>query len=51
MTDGARKAALEMTPSGEFGTTEGIADAAMFLALNRFVNGSQIVVDGGLSAT
>ncbi|PUU72661.1 hypothetical protein B9Z19DRAFT_644813 [Tuber borchii] len=51
MTEGARRGALEFTPAGRMGTAEEVADAAMFLALNKFANGSQVVLDGGLSAT
>ncbi|RPB05925.1 NAD(P)-binding protein [Choiromyces venosus 120613-1] len=51
MTEGARKDALELTPMKRMGTAEEVADAAMFLALNRFANGSQVVLDGGFSAT
>ncbi|PWW77750.1 NAD(P)-binding protein [Tuber magnatum] len=51
MTEGARREALEFTPMKRMGTAEEVADAAVFLALNKFANGSQIVLDGGLSST
>ncbi|KAG0642052.1 hypothetical protein HOY80DRAFT_918103 [Tuber brumale] len=51
MTERARRDALEFTPMKRVGTAEEVADAAMFLALNKFANGSQVVLDGGLSAT
>lgn len=51
MADNARESVLEQIPAGRLGTTEEVADAAMFLAVNRLANGTQVVLDGGLSAT
>ena len=41
-----------MYPAGEFGVPEDIADCALWLAGDgaRFVNGTAIIVDGGMSA-
>ena len=41
-----------MYPAGEFGLPEDIADCALWLAGDgaRFVNGTAIIVDGGMSA-
>ena len=38
------------TPSQRLGTVEEIASTALFIATNQFVNGANMVVDGGLSA-
>ncbi|KAI5806739.1 hypothetical protein DFH27DRAFT_480093 [Peziza echinospora] len=38
------------TPSNRLGTVEEIANTALFIATNQFVNGANMVVDGGLSA-
>ena len=51
MTAAAREAALGATPAGRFGTPEEVADAAVFLVGNGYVNGAEIVVDGGLGCT
>ncbi len=53
-TDPAVKEAREsMVPMGRIGTAQDMADAALFLASQRagYVNGQEIVVDGGLSQT
>jgi NAD(P)-dependent dehydrogenase (short-subunit alcohol dehydrogenase family) len=41
-----------MHPLGDFGVPENVADAAVFLASDRaaFMTGSEVVVDGGLTA-
>jgi NAD(P)-dependent dehydrogenase (short-subunit alcohol dehydrogenase family) len=46
-----KKAREDMVPSGRIGAPEDMADAALFLASKRasYVNGQDIVVDGGLS--
>jgi NAD(P)-dependent dehydrogenase (short-subunit alcohol dehydrogenase family) len=46
------KALLDQTPLKRFGTGEDIASAALFLASGEasFVTGSELVVDGGMSA-
>ena len=49
MTDVARAAVLAATPLRRFGNVDEIADAAVFLAECGFVNGTEILVDGGLS--
>ena len=43
---------LDQYPAGRFGTPEEVADATLFLAsdMSSFVNGTQLVVDGGLTA-
>lgn len=43
---------LDQYPAGRFGTPEEVADATLFLASERssFVNGTQLLVDGGLTA-
>jgi NAD(P)-dependent dehydrogenase (short-subunit alcohol dehydrogenase family) len=51
MTETAREKALRSTPLGRFGHVEEIADAAVFVAENGYVNGAEIVVDGGLGCT
>jgi len=38
-------------PLGRFGTAEEVADAAFFLAANRYANNCVLNLDGGLSAT
>ena len=47
-----RKALLDQTPLRRFGTGDDIAQAALFLASDdsAFVTGSEIAVDGGMSA-
>ena len=47
----ARAGALANTPVGRFGHVDEVADAAVFLIECGFVNGSEIVVDGGLGCT
>jgi 3-oxoacyl-[acyl-carrier protein] reductase len=51
MTDVATKQALEKTPLGRFGKVEEVADAAEFLVKCGFVNGAELVIDGGLGST
>lgn len=48
-----KQARESMVPSGRIGTPEDMADAALFLASDRasYINGQDIVVDGGLSQT
>lgn len=50
MSSSAMSDALSATPLNRLGTPEEIASAALFLATNGFVNGCQMVVDGGLSS-
>lgn len=40
---------LNQIPVGRFGTSEEVAEAAIFLAGNAFVTGTEVVVDGGMS--
>lgn len=40
---------LSGVPAGRFGKADEVADAALFLAGNGFVNGTEIVVDGGMA--
>lgn len=51
MSAEARERALEGTPLGRFGTPEEVADVAVFLVGCGFVNGAEVVVDGGLGCT
>ncbi|KAA8895092.1 hypothetical protein FN846DRAFT_1029799 [Sphaerosporella brunnea] len=51
MSEVARIAALKATPLGRFGHVDEVADAAVFLVENGFVNGAEIVIDGGLACT
>ncbi|KAI5847431.1 hypothetical protein BZA05DRAFT_122739 [Tricharina praecox] len=51
MTGAAREAALGATPAGRFGVPEEVADAVVFLVGNGYMNGAEIVVDGGLGCT
>ncbi|WP_276256398.1 SDR family NAD(P)-dependent oxidoreductase [Halomontanus rarus] len=43
---------IDQYPAGRFGRPEEVADAALFLAsgMSSFVNGTSLVVDGGLTA-
>ncbi|RKF61776.1 3-oxoacyl- reductase FabG [Erysiphe neolycopersici] len=50
MTPQARTHALENIPVGRFGQATEIADAAIFLACNKYANNCVLVLDGGLSA-
>jgi NAD(P)-dependent dehydrogenase (short-subunit alcohol dehydrogenase family) len=53
LTDEAQVAAIRrMTPLGEIGTAEHIAEVALFLASDagRFISGQAIAVDGGITA-
>jgi NAD(P)-dependent dehydrogenase (short-subunit alcohol dehydrogenase family) len=47
--DSARTQFKSIIPLGEFGTSEEIATAALFLACDdsKFVNGTELCVDGG----
>jgi NAD(P)-dependent dehydrogenase (short-subunit alcohol dehydrogenase family) len=51
MTTDAISQALEAIPIRRFGTTEEVADAAVFLAVNKYANNCILNIDGGLSAT
>ena len=48
---GAREQFKSLIPWGEFGTSQEIATAALFLACDdsRFVNGTELCVDGGVA--
>ena len=48
-----RRAREAIVPLRRIGTAEDMADAALFLASDRagYVNGQEIVVDGGLAQT
>ena len=45
----ARAQFMSMVPLGRLGRMEEIASAALFLATNGFVNGTELCVDGGLA--
>jgi len=49
MSEEARIYATKQTPLRRFGTAEEIASAALFLAINNFVTGTDLVIDGGIS--
>ncbi|MCD1645548.1 SDR family NAD(P)-dependent oxidoreductase [Aurantimonas coralicida] len=51
--DEVRKVRDAQVPLGRMGTSADIAEAALFLASDRaaYITGSEIIVDGGLSAT
>ncbi|KAJ6258966.1 hypothetical protein Dda_5861 [Drechslerella dactyloides] len=49
MSEAARKEALSKTPLGTFGTVKEVAEAAYFLATNKFITGTNLVIDGGYS--
>ncbi|KAF8534453.1 hypothetical protein BDD12DRAFT_756309 [Trichophaea hybrida] len=51
MTEAARNVAVTGTPLRRFGSVEEVADAAVFLVQCEFINGAEIVVDGGLGCT
>ncbi|KAH8601230.1 hypothetical protein B0O99DRAFT_648632 [Bisporella sp. PMI_857] len=51
MTSAARSEALKSIPLRRFGDAEEIADAALFLATNKYANNCVLNLDGGLSAT
>jgi len=50
MTPEARREALNSIPLKRFGEASEIADAAVFLATNRYANNCMLNLDGGLSA-
>lgn len=50
MTPEARSEALDAIPLKRFGETSEIADAAVFLAMNKYANNCVLNLDGGLSA-
>jgi hypothetical protein len=50
MPTAARTEALNAIPLSRFGDVEEIADAAVFLATNRYANNCVLNLDGGLSA-
>jgi NAD(P)-dependent dehydrogenase (short-subunit alcohol dehydrogenase family) len=50
MTPEARSAAINSIPLKRFGDPSEIADAAVFLATNKYANNCVINLDGGLSA-
>ncbi len=45
----SRERFRSMVPEGRLGRMEEIASAALFLATNEFVNGTELCVDGGLA--
>ncbi|KAF8241592.1 NAD(P)-binding protein [Wilcoxina mikolae CBS 423.85] len=51
MMEAARNVAIAGTPLRRFGRVEEVADAAVFLVQCEFINGAEIVVDGGLGCT
>ena len=50
MTPFNKGQAKEAIPLKRFGTTDEIADAALFLATNQYANNCVLNLDGGLSA-
>ena len=50
MTPEAREEALNAIPLKRFGEADEIADAALFLATNKYANNCVLNLDGGLSA-
>jgi NAD(P)-dependent dehydrogenase (short-subunit alcohol dehydrogenase family) len=50
MTPEARSEALNAIPAKRFGQASEVADAAVFLATNRYANNCVLNLDGGLSA-
>ncbi|KAF7924037.1 hypothetical protein EAE99_006698 [Botrytis elliptica] len=50
MSDPARSEALNSIPLSRFGDVAEIADAAVFLATNKYANNCVLNIDGGLSA-
>ncbi|KAM0172154.1 hypothetical protein ACHAPF_007661 [Botrytis cinerea] len=50
MSDPARSEALNSIPLSRFGDVAEIADAAVFLATNKYANNCVLNLDGGLSA-
>ena len=50
MTPEARSEALDAIPLKRFGEASEIADAALFLATNKYANNCVLNLDGGLSA-
>lgn len=51
MTPDGRLKAIESIPLGRFGDASEVADAALFLATNKYANNCVLNLDGGLSAT
>jgi NAD(P)-dependent dehydrogenase (short-subunit alcohol dehydrogenase family) len=50
MTPEGRSKAIESIPLGRFGDASEVADAAIFLATNKYANNCVLNLDGGLSA-
>lgn len=51
MDEEARDKALQSIPLGRFGDAAEVADAALFLAMNKYATNCVLNLDGGLSAT
>lgn len=51
MNPKTRTAAMDAIPLKRFGLASEIADAAVFLATNKYANNCVLNIDGGLSAT
>lgn len=45
-----RSEAVDSIPLGRFGKASEVADAALFLATNKYANNCVLNLDGGLSA-
>jgi 3-oxoacyl-[acyl-carrier protein] reductase len=44
-----REALISKIGMGRFGTVEEIADVAIMLASNEYINGTTVTIDGGLT--